>query len=262
MTRPILITSKSNQRLRGVRQLARARSRERFVIEGHRQLRCALEADARVLEVYASPVLFLGDRDAELVTTAARRGARVHELSADAFRSVCGQGRADGLLAIVARPSTSMHDIGEFVVVAEAIERPGNLGTILRTAVAVGADTVVVCNALTDVFNPDVVRSSVGTIFNTRISVASSDVAVSRLRDHRVVVATPDAALSYWAVDYIGPTVVVVGSERHGVSDTWRQAANDEVAIPMAPGADSLNVAVAAGVVLMAAARQRAERPA
>lgn len=258
MTRPILITSKSNQRLRGVRRLARTRSGERFLIEGHRALRCALEARCHVLEVYSCPELFLSERDTDLIRRAARSGALVHELSREAFLSLSGEARADGVLAVVARPPTALRDVGPFVVVAEGIERPGNLGTIVRTAVAAGADTLVACDSRTDAFHPEVVRGSVGTIFNIRIAVATSADASERLRSHRVVVATPDAALPFWAIDYVGPTAVVVGSERHGVSDTWRRGAVGAVSIPMAPGADSLNVAVAAGVVLMEAARQRA----
>jgi RNA methyltransferase, TrmH family len=258
MTRPILITSKSNQHLRSVRRLARARSAERFVIEGYRQLRLALDAHAQVLEVYSSPELQLGTGDSELVELATRRGAVVHRLSRDAFLSVSGHVRGDGLLAIVARPATALREVGELVVVAEGIERPGNLGTIVRTAVAAGADTVVVCDGRTDVFHPEVIRGSVGTIFNVRIAVASSVAAAERLRGHRVVVATPEASLPFWGVKYAGQTAVVVGSERHGVSETWRDCADEAVAIPMAPGADSLNVAVAAGIVLIEAARQRA----
>jgi hypothetical protein len=93
-------------------------------------------------------------------------GARVHELGDEAFRSLSRHVRADGLLAIVARPPTTLADVGEFVLVAERIERPGNLGSAIRTAAAAGADTVIVCDARTDVFHPDVVRGSVGTIFS------------------------------------------------------------------------------------------------
>jgi TrmH family RNA methyltransferase len=258
MTRPMHITSKSNGRLRDVRRLARRRAPDRFVIDGHRALRCALTAGNRVLEVYAAPDLFLGDRDAELIALAARRGALVHHLSADAFRSVSGQVRADGLLAVVERPSTTLRELGEFVVVADGIERPGNLGTVIRTAAAAGADSVVACDVRTDVFHPEVVRGSVGAIFNVRVGVASTADAVARLRRHRVVVATPDASIPFWSADYRGVTAVVVGSERHGVSAVWRRAAAQNVAIPLAEGADSLNVAVAAGVILIEAARQRA----
>lgn len=258
MTRPIQITSKSNERLRRVRRLARQRSPEYFVVEGHRPVRCALEAGARVLEIFAAPELFLGDRDVELLAVAERRGARVHELGGDAFRSLSRHIRADGLLAIVARPPTTLADVGEFVLVAEGIERPGNLGSAIRTAAAAGADTVIVCDARTDVYHPDVVRGSVGMIFNVRIAVAPTGAAIERLRDHRLVVATPDAALPFWSVDYTRPLAVVLGSERHGVSDEWLRVADDAVAIPMAAAADSLNVAVAAGVVLFEAARRRA----
>lgn len=261
MTRP-LITSTSNDRLKALRKLSRrGRGMPVFLAEGGRALLAAMESGADVREVYAAPELFIGARDRALVERAEHLGARVHELSADAFRSVVTVPRPDGLAAVVARWDTSL-DVLEgagLVLVADGIERPGNLGTIVRTAAGAGADAVLVTNAVTDVFHPETVRGSVGTLFHVALAEASAASATSRLvaRGVRIVVATPNAATSYWEGSYDQPCALVVGSERSGVSETWLAAADESVSIPMSGAADSLNVSVAAGIVLFEAVRQR-----
>lgn len=263
MTRRIRITSRSNERLKALRRLGRRRAAA-FVVEGHRQLRSALAAGAPVVEVYAAPELYLGEEDEALVRRAEAQGARVYELSAAAFLSISGPVRAEGLLAVVAGRSTSLDRLsvapGALVVVASGIERPGNLGTIVRTACAAGAGALLTCDCGTDVYHPEAVRASVGTLFHLACAEASTTAAVTWLRSlgARIVAATPETDRPYWAADYSGATAVVVGSERHGVADAWLKATDETVSIPMDPGADSLNVAVAAGVVLFEAARQRA----
>jgi TrmH family RNA methyltransferase len=247
-----------------VRRLARRPAPDLVVAEGERAVRAALEGGLRVREVYAAPSLFLaGDDDAELVLRAELAGAHVVELGAEAFRSASGNVRPDGLLALVERPATALARLrvgsSPLLVVAEAIERGGNLGTIARTACAAGADALVVANGRTDVFHRDVVRGSVGTVFQLPVAAATSDRALAWLREHevRVVVATPEGERPYWAADYRGSVAIVLGNERGGVSESWIRAADETAAIPMSPPADSLNVAVAAGVVLFEAARQR-----
>ena len=260
MTR-LAITSSSNPRLRAVRRL---RPRDGAVlVEGYRQLRAALEGGARVLDVYAAPELFLGDDDRRLLAVAERRGARVFELGATAFDSISGGARADGLAAVVARPRTRLGLVRlrppPLVLVAEAVERPGNLGTIVRSACAAGADAVLVCDGRTDPFHREAVRGSVGTVFRTPIAEASSAASIAWLRERgvRVVVATPDGARVYRDADLARPLALVVGNERYGVTDRWLEAADETVRIPMAGPADSLNVAVAAGIVLFEAAARR-----
>ena len=263
MTRRTLITSSANDRLKAVRRLARRRDRGSFLIEGHRQLRRALAANATLRDVYSAPELHLGDEDAGLVALAERRGARVVEVAAAAFRSVSGGVRPDGLLAVVERWPTTLSSLprprSPLLLVAQGIERPGNLGTMIRTACSSGATALVVCDASTDVFHPDTVRGAVGALFDVPVAECETDDALPWLREHgvRVVVATPDARRAVWDVDLTGPVAVVVGSERHGVSECWRHAADEALAIPMPGPADSLNVAVAAGVVLFEAVRQR-----
>jgi TrmH family RNA methyltransferase len=263
VTRRSTITSTSNGRLKAVRRLARRPAPDLVLAEGHRALRSALDAGLRVRELYAAPELFLGEEDAVLVRHAELAGAYVVEVGAAAFRAASVNVRPDGVLALVERPPTALARLrvgrSPLFVVTEAIERGGNLGTIVRTACAAGADALVVANGRTDVFHRDVVRGSVGAVFQLPVASATSERAVAWLREHdaRVVVATPDGERPYWAADYRGAVAVVVGNERGGVGETWRRAADETVAIPMSPPVDSLNVAVAAAVVLFEAARQR-----
>lgn len=233
-----------------------------FLAEGHRQLESALAAGARVVEVYTAPALYLGDTDGKLVALARHRGARIVELGADAFESISSQVRPDGLAAVVERWPTGLARLPtrSLLLVATGIERPGNLGTIVRTAEAAGAGGLLVCDARTDVFHPDAVRGSVGTLFHLPLAEASTAAALAWLDEQgaRVVAATPDGARPYWEADYrTAGVAVVVGGERYGLDPRWLEVADETVRVPMAGHADSLNVAVAAGIVLFEAARQR-----
>jgi TrmH family RNA methyltransferase len=258
------ITSSANDRLKAVRRLARGRDASVFLVEGHRQLRRALEGRAAVRAVYAAPELFLGDGDPGLVALAAERGAEVVELGARAFRSISSGVRPDGLLAVVERWPTGIGALRlherPLLLVAQGIERPGNLGTIVRTACGAGVDAVVVCDGPTGAFHPDAVQGSVGALFRMQVVHARTEQAIAWLgaRGIAILVASPDAESRYWEVDCSGAVALVVGSERHGVSGNFRDAAAGALQIPMGAGVDSLNVAVATGIVLFEAARQRA----
>jgi TrmH family RNA methyltransferase len=186
LARRLFITSPSNARLRAVRKLGRARSRELILVEGGRAIRGALAGAVVVQELYVAPELFLGTEDAPLIADAERRGARVVEVGANAFATLSRDRRPDGLLALVERPATGLARLAlpaaPFVVVAAGIERPGNLGTIVRTACAAGADALVVADPCTDVFHRDVVRSSVGTVFRLPLAATTGERAIAWLR--------------------------------------------------------------------------------
>ena len=236
-----------------------------FLVEGYRGLLHALDSGAAVRELYAAPPLFLGEGERNLVERAEAAGALVVELGVDAFRSVAGRARPDGLLALVERFPTSLKTLrlprDPLLLVAESIERPGNLGTIVRTACGAAVDAVVVCDSPTRVFHPETVQGSVGAVLRVPLAEATGESAISWLRSHdvRILVASPRAERRYWEVDCSGPLALVVGSERHGVSELFLDAADEAVQIPMGAGVDSLNVAVATGIVLFEAARQRAD---
>ena len=225
-------------------------------------MRAALASKAYVRELYVSPGLLEESGDAELVEAAERRGAVVVELGAAAFASLTDR-RPDGLLAVVRRPPTALEDLDlpadPFLAVAVAIERPGNLGAIARTACAAGVDALLVADPHTDLFHRDAIRGSVGTVFRLpSASAASEDVlAWLRAREIPIVATTPAAATPYWAPPYAGAVAVALGGERHGLPEIWLEAAAERVAVPAHGPVDSLNVAVAAGVVLCEAARAR-----
>jgi TrmH family RNA methyltransferase len=146
-----------------------------------------------------------------------------------------------------------------FLLVVEAIEKPGNLGTILRSADAAGVDAVLVCDPVTDIFNPNVVRSSTGVLFSVPVVVAESGPVRAWLRERgiRAVATTPSADALYTDTDLRGPLAIVMGSEQYGLSDFWLRESDARVRIPMAGQADSLNVAMAAIITLFEAVRQR-----
>jgi TrmH family RNA methyltransferase len=259
--------SSANVRLKAVRRLARRGSRELCLAEGARSVRAAFAAEAAIRELYVAPDLLAGGRDADLVAAAAERDVTVVELGASAFESLTER-RPDGLLAVVRRPATALGRLEPrrepLIAVAVAIERPGNLGAIARTACAAGADVLLVADPRTDLFHRDAIRGSVGAVFKLPCATATTEQVLRwlRAREIRVVATTPAAATPYWAASYSGGVAVVLGSERHGLPGVWLEAAAEQVAVPAHGPVDSLNVAVAAGVVLCEAARMRLRSPA
>jgi TrmH family RNA methyltransferase len=262
----VLITSTTNPRVKGLVRLRNRRERDasgRFLIEGYRELARALQGRIQLEELYYCPSLYLGENEPTLVE-AAGPATELVELGEEAFRRSSHRDRPEGLLGVARQFATGFErlDLGEapLVLVVESIEKPGNLGAMLRTAEAAGANGIVVCDPATDPFNPNVVRASLGTLFLVPLVVSGSPEALAwlRARDVAIVAATPGADLLHWQADYRSPVAVVIGSEQYGLSDLWLEAATHQVRIPMAGSADSLNAATAAGVLLFEAVRQRA----
>lgn len=234
-----------------------------FLIEGYREIRRALEKGVRPREFYFSPDWFLGENEPALIEQAKQAGAQLFELSKDAFAKVAYRERPDGLLAVAPQWRRSLADLAlnqhPFLLVVESIEKPGNLGTILRSADAAGCDAVIVCDAVTDIFNPNVVRASTGVLFSVPVVVADSASVHAWLKEKgiRIVATTPDTPNVYTKVDLRGALAIVMGSEQYGLSDFWLKESNLLVRIPMAGQADSLNVAMATIITLFEAVRQR-----
>jgi RNA methyltransferase, TrmH family len=259
--RPLIVSS-ANVRLKAVRRLARRGARDVCLVEGARSVRAAWAGGAAVHELYVAPDLLVGGRDTDLVASAERGGAAVVEVGPEAFASLTRR-RPDGLLAVVRRPSTALEALRcprePLLAVAVAIERPGNMGAIARTACAAGADALLVADPRTDVFHHEAIRGSVGAVFRLPCAAASTARALAwlRARKIRIVATAPAAPTPYWAISYTGAVAVAFGSERHGLPSAWLEAAAELVAVPAHGPVDSLNVAVAAGVVLCEAARAR-----
>ena len=190
----------------------------------------------------------------------------------EAFAKVAYREHPDGLLAVAPQWKRTLADLAladpsagraPFLLVVEAIEKPGNLGTILRSADAAGCDAVIVCDPVTDIFNPNVVRASTGVLFSMPLVVEESARVFAWLRENqiRMVATTPAAESLYTDADLRGPLAVIMGSEQYGLSEFWLQHADLPVRIPMAGQADSLNVAMATIVTLFEAVRQRQQPP-
>ena len=263
---PEKITSLQNPRVKQLVKLRDRRPRDEagvFLVEGYREVRRALEKKIPLRELYFSPAWFLGENEPALIEEARAAGAQLFELAKDTFAKVAYRERPDGLLAVAPQWRRALDDLPlppePFLLVVEAIEKPGNLGTILRSADAAGCDAVVVCDPVTDIFNPNVVRASTGVLFSVPLVVEESARVQRWLQEHRIrtVATTPAAEKIYSDVDLRGALAVIMGSEQYGLSDFWLQHADVPVRIPMAGQADSLNVAMATIITLFEAVRQR-----
>jgi RNA methyltransferase, TrmH family len=266
------ITSLQNPRVKQLVKLRDRRPRDEagvFLVEGYRQIRRALEKAVTLTEVYYAPDWFMGENEPALLAQAEASGAQLFELSKEAFAKVAYRERPDGLLAVAPQWRHSLPDLERwlgqaphrppFLLVVEAIEKPGNLGTILRSADAAGVQALIVCDPVTDLFNPNVVRASTGVLFSVPVVIAGSEEVRAWLRGRgiRSVATTPAAAALYTDTDLRGPLAIVMGSEQYGLSNYWLQEADARVRIPMAGQADSLNVAMATIITLFEAVRQR-----
>ena len=263
---PEKITSLQNPRIKTLVKLRDRRDRDEaglFLVEGYREVRRALEKNIRFTELYFSPEWFLGENEPALIEQAREAGAQLFELSKDAFAKCAYRDRPDGLLAVAPQWKHGLAGLKlsaqPFLLVVESIEKPGNLGTILRSADAAGVDGVIVCDAVTDVFNPNVVRSSTGVLFSVPVVIADSVAVHAWLKEKkiRIVSTTPDTPDLYTQVDLRGPLAIVMGSEQYGLSKFWLEESDQLVRIPMAGQADSLNVAMATIITLFEAVRQR-----
>ena len=263
------ITSLSNERIKSLVRLRNRRERDRtgrFLIEGFRELSRAADAGITLDTLFTCPPLYLGDNEDGLVSRWRAAGAEIVEVAEEPFRKASYRDRPEGLLAVAAQFPVSLDRLGlpsePLLLVAESIEKPGNLGTMIRTAEAAGADAVVVCDPATDPFNPNVVRASLGTLFAVPLAVASTAETRDWLRAHgiRSLAATPAATVAHHDADLTGAVALVIGSEQYGLTDAWLDGADQGIVIPMPGSADSLNAAMSAGILLFEAVRQRSGR--
>jgi RNA methyltransferase, TrmH family len=260
MEKKMKITSLTNPRVKKVVKLRDRRTRDNtglFLIEGYRELLRAIDGGVEVEELFISREFFLGDNEDSLIKSCS---CQVFECEKSVFKKISYRDRPDGLLAVAKQRQCVLENYkNPFIVVAEAIEKPGNLGTILRSADGAGVDAVIVCDRCTDVHNPNVVRASVGTLFTLPVVEMSSEDAMKWLRDHgvKIIAATPSTDNIYTDTDLTGPVAVVVGTEQYGLTDLWMDKSDCKIKIPMLGYADSLNVATATTLLLYEVLRQR-----
>jgi len=263
MTGPI--TSLQNPRIKLAARLRERRQRDReglMLVEGADEIALALAGGARPQTVYYCPGLTAQPLDSVLAQ-AQQAGAELVEVSEPVFQKLAFRENPDGVLAVVPAIRRQLADLAAserpLLLVAEAVEKPGNLGALLRTADASGVTGVIVCDAATDLNNPNVVRSSRGTRFTVPLAEATTAEALAWLRARHIaiVAATPQASQLYTQADLRGPVAIAVGAEDEGLSPAWLTQADITVRIPMLGQVNSLNVSTAAALLMYEAVRQR-----
>ena len=258
-----ILTSAQNPKIKQLVRLKERRERDAtglFLIEGYREIQRAALGGIEFDTLFVCQELFLGSNEPRLIEDVA---TTTFELPAHLFEKISYRDRPDGLIGIARQMKKKLSDLplkkSPLYIVAEAIEKPGNLGTILRSADGVGADGVIVCDRCTDIYNPNVVRASVGTLFTLPVVEAEGSETLQWLKGRgiQIVAATPSAELEYTAANLLGPIAIAVGTEQLGLSERWMKAADICVKIPMCGVADSLNVAMATTLLIYEALRQR-----
>ncbi|MBO7118908.1 MAG: RNA methyltransferase [Bacteroidaceae bacterium] len=255
-----MITSTQNPRIKHLLLLQQKSAQRKadglFVVEGRREVEHCLSAGFRLRtafvceELNESP-LSLG-QDVEVVPVAR-----------NVYERIAYRGGTEGVVAVVEVRKTSLDDLrlsaSPLIVVLESVEKPGNLGAVLRSADAAGADAVIVCDPLTDLYNPNLIRSAVGALFTVPCVACSTEECITFLKAKGIQILTAqlqDSSL-YYNTPMTGPTAIVMGTEATGLTDQWRQAADAHIRIPMLGRLDSLNVSVSAAILLFEAVRQR-----
>lgn len=260
------ITSLQNPRVKQAGKLRQGRQRQkqgRLLIDGLRELNRALDAGVSIEEAFVAPLVGAGSDAARTIDRLRAGGAAVFEVTPDVYERLAYGERLEGIVAVAHTPRRQLQDISlsahPLIAVVDRIEKPGNLGAILRSADAAGVDAVIASDAPGDLYSPNAIRASLGTIFTIKLCTATADEAITWLTESKVTVyaAQPDASREYTEADFRGPTAIVLGSEALGLSPQWAAARVTPIRLPMLGRADSLNVSTAAAVLFYEALRQR-----
>lgn len=258
------ITSLQNSRIKNIVKLTKARERKAqnlFILEGARELTLAISANYVVKSIFICPELFLKTDYPQVLETIDRTS--IFEVSASVFEKIAYREGSDGLIALVEPKPHNLSNLqirkNPFVIVLESIEKPGNLGAILRTADAADADAIIVCDPLTDVYNPNAIRSSVGCLFTVDVAICSSEEALKWLRENRINIYAAELNTNkrYQDIDYTQASAIVMGTEADGLTPYWINHADSSIKIPMRGKIDSLNVSTSTAIITFEAMRQR-----
>ncbi|HMS30899.1 MAG TPA: RNA methyltransferase [Candidatus Saccharibacteria bacterium] len=258
----LCITSTSNPKIKWIKSLHKNSTRRDegvFIVEGAKEIAYAIDGGYAPRCMFICPEIFgedLGSQFSEL--------GEIITVSREVYEKIAYRGGTEGLLAVFEAKQKSLDELnfGEnpFFLIIESVEKPGNLGAIIRTADGAGADGVIICDERTDIFNPNVIRSSVGTVFTKQVVTASSKDVYDFLERHEIsaygAILAKDSK-HYTDADFSNPTALLLGTEHEGLSDFWKER-SQPVVIPMLGSNDSLNVSNAAAVLAYEVVRQRA----
>jgi TrmH family RNA methyltransferase len=257
------ITSLQNAKIKALKRLDKPAERKEqgvFLVEGLREVVLAKRASYQIEQLFICPELLKPQSDYSLEEL---KNEEKVEITDSVYRSVAYRESTEGIFATIRLKSHSIEDLtlppNPLILVIEAVEKPGNLGAMLRTADAAGVDAVIICDTRTDLYNANVIRSSIGTVFTNSIAVASVEETIHFLQANKIAMlaATPEAEKEYTNQSMTAATAIVVGAEAEGLSATWKKTATENVHIPMLGEIDSLNVSVSAALLLYEAVRQR-----
>lgn len=265
------ITSAQNQKIRTLLELqekSKVRRKEGlFVVEGRRELLHCIEAGYEPYTLFICRDI-LTDRDmGDIIDAIAENfsgsACQIIEIPQHLYDKVAYRGGTEGVIAEMRCRSLTLDSLklkeNPLVVILESVEKPGNLGAVLRSADASGVDAVIVCDPLTDMYNPNLIRSSIGAIFTVPVATATSEETIQWLKANGIKIYTAQLQDSEWYydTDMRSGTAIVMGTEATGLTDIWRKAADAHIKIPMLGRLDSLNVSVSAAILMFEAVRQR-----
>ena len=256
----LLISSTQNPKVKhllALQQKSQLRRKEGLiVVEGSRELGHCIDAGLKPKTIFYCPALFnidkLSTNDAQLI-----------EVSQEVYDKIAYRGSTEGVIAIVQGHQLTLNELelgdNPLIIVLEGVEKPGNIGAVLRSADAAQATAVIVCDPLTDLYNPNLIRSSIGAIFTVPCVACSSDECIEFLKTNNITILTAQLQDSelYYNTDMRQGTAIVMGTEATGLTNAWREAADAHIRIPMKGALDSLNVSVSAAILLFEAVRQR-----
>ncbi len=256
-----MITSTANEHVKHVRSLHRRRSRYReraFVVEGLRTVEEAVRAGTQPAFLFHTPVVLEDPRARSLVSKAQEQGISVKVVSEPVMRAMSDTVTPSGILAVLPMGECSIPDPLTWVLVVDRLRDPGNMGTILRSALAAGIELVITSRGTVDAYSPKVVRAGMGAHFHLRMCLNQPWPRIGDILEGvHVFVAEPAGGVPYWEVNWVLPTALVIGGEARGARTEAEDLATGRVSIPMRAGTESLNAAVAASVLLFEGARQR-----
>ncbi|MBD8387805.1 RNA methyltransferase [Dysgonomonas sp. BGC7] len=259
-----IISSLQNPKIKNIVKLSKSKERKEqglFIIEGARELSLALSADYEINSIYVCPSLFSKSNYPDVLNNISEN--KIFEVTEAVFEKIAYREGSDGLLILAQPKNHTLADLkipeNPFIIVLEAVEKPGNLGAILRTADAALADAVIICDTATDIYNPNAIRSSVGCIFTVQTAVCTSEEALSFLKKNEITSFAAELQASKWyqETDFTHSSAIIMGTEADGLTEFWLSNADARIKIPMRGKIDSLNVSVSTAILTFEAMRQR-----
>ncbi|AXT50185.1 RNA methyltransferase [Aquimarina sp. BL5] len=261
------ITSNQNPKIKFLNQLkdkSRVRKKEnRFFIEGRREISLAISGGYQLEHIYYCDSI-ISKEEVFSITKISSSEIDYFEITSEIYQKLSHRSTTEGILAIAKSKETllsnlDLHTDNPLILVAESPEKPGNIGALLRTADAAKVDAVLIANPRTDIYNPNIIRSSVGCVFTNKVAAGSTLEIINFLTNKKINIygAALQSSENYYTQDYTKPTAIVVGTEDKGLTDEWLKNTTQNIKIPMSGVIDSMNVSVAAGILIFEAKRQR-----